>query len=134
GRSHDMLVLLDREPVRTFTISRATIGDQVLNEKPLKARIPVKGGPHKIAVTFVKEGSSLVETPRQPTESRFNDRRYPRTAPAIDQISITGPYAPHGASETPSRRRLFVCRPAGPDKAKEEKCASTILSTLMHRA
>ena len=66
--------------------------------------------------------------------SRFNDLRYARTAPAIDQISVTGPYAPKASGDTPSRRRLFVCRPAGPDKAQEEKCAATILSTLMRRA
>ena len=134
ARPHEMLVLLDREPVQTFTISKATIGDEVLNEKALKARITVKAGPHNLAVTFVKEGSSLIETPRQPTESRFNDRRHPRTVPAIDQISVTGPYAPKGAVDTPSRRRLFVCQPAGQDKAQEEKCAGEILSTLMRRA
>jgi hypothetical protein len=129
-----MLVLLDREPIQTFTISRATVGNAVLNEKPLKARIPVKAGPHNIAVTFVKDGSSLIETPRLPTEARFNDRRHARTAPAIEQISLTGPYAPKGATDTPSRRRLFVCRPSGEDKVQEEKCAAAILSTLMRRA
>src|SRR5688572_30740138 len=134
GRTHEMLVLLDREPVQSFTISRAAIGNETLNEKALKARIAVKAGPHNIAVTFVKEGSSLIDTPRQPTESRFNDRRHPRTAPAIDQISVTGPYAPKGAGDTPSRRRLFVCRPTGQDEAQEEKCAAEILSTLMRRA
>jgi mono/diheme cytochrome c family protein len=133
-RPHEMLVLLDREPVQTFTISRAALGDETLNEKALKARISVKAGPHNIAVTFVQEGSSLIDTPRQPTESRFNDRRHPRTAPAIDQISVTGPYAPKGAGDTPSRRRLFVCRPTGQDKQEEEKCAAVILSTLMRRA
>jgi len=134
SRSHEMLVLLDREPVHSFTVSRAAIGDQVLNEKPLKVRIPVKAGPHNLAVTFVKEGSSLVETTKRPTESRFNDRRYPRTAPAVDQILLTGPYEAKGAGDTPSRRRLFVCRPAGEDKQEEEKCAAAILSTLMRRA
>jgi hypothetical protein len=134
GRAHEMLLLIDREPVQTFTVSRETIGDEILNEKPLKARIPVKAGPHNIAVTFVKEGSSLIDTPRQPTESRFNDRRHPRTAPAVDQISVTGPYEPKGAGDTPSRRRLFVCRPAGQEKHEEEKCAALILSTVMRRA
>ncbi len=134
ARSHEMLVLLDREPVQTFTVSRAAIGGETLNEKIQKARIGVKAGPHHIAVTFVKDGSSLIETARQPTESRFNDRRHPRTAPAIDQISVTGPYAAKGAGDTPSRRRLFVCRPSGPDKAEEEKCAGTILSALTRRA
>jgi hypothetical protein len=134
SRSHEMLVLLDREPVHTFAISRASIGDQVLNEKPLKVRIPVTAGPHSLAITFVKEGASLIETPRLPTESRFNDRRHARTAPAVDQISLTGPYAPKGAGDTPSRRRLFVCRPTGQDKQDEEKCAEMILLTLMRRA
>lgn len=134
ARPHEMLLLLDREPVHTFTVSREAIGFETLNEKSLKARIPVKAGPHSIAVTFLKEGSSLIETPRQPTESRFNDRRHPRTAPAVDQISVTGPYAPKGAGDTPSRRRLFVCRPTGQDKEVEEKCAAAILSTLMRRA
>ncbi len=134
GRQHEMLLLLDREPVQTFTVSRAAIGSETLNEKILKARIPVKAGPHNLVVTFVKNGSSLIETPRQPTASRFNDRRHPRTAPAIDQIAVTGPYAPKGAGDTPSRRRLFGCRPTGTDKTEEEKCAAVILSTVMRRA
>jgi hypothetical protein len=134
GRSHEMMLLLDREQVHAFTISRAALGNETLNEKALKARIAAKAGPHSIAVTFVKQGSSLIDTPRQPTESRFNDRRHPRTAPAVDQISITGPYASKGAGDTPSRRRLFVCRPTGQDQAQGEKCAGEILSTLMRRA
>ncbi|MSV36141.1 MAG: DUF1592 domain-containing protein [Bryobacterales bacterium] len=134
ARSHEMLVLLDREPVKTFTLQKPTVGDDTQFDKDLKVRIPVTAGPHNVSVTFVKEGSSLIDTVRQPTESRFNDRRHPRTAPAINQISVTGPYAAKGAGDTPSRRRLFVCRPAGKDKAQEEKCAETILSTLLRRA
>jgi hypothetical protein len=134
SRQHEMLLLLDREPVHTFPISSGIIGGEVLNEKALKVRIPVKAGLHNIAVTFLKEGSSLIATPRQPTASRFNDRRSPRTAPAVDQISVTGPFSPKGAGDTPSRRRLFVCQPSGPDKEQEEKCAASILSTLMRRA
>ena len=116
-RSHELLVLIDREPVKTFTIQRPAAGDDSLFrqvaavDKDLKARIAVSAGPHNLAVTFAKEGSSLADTLRQPTEARFNDNRYPRTAPAIDQVLVTGPYAPKGAGDTPSRRRLFVCRP-----------------------
>ncbi len=134
SRQHEMLLLLDRQPVHSFMLSSESIGSEILNEKPLKVRIPVKAGPHHIAVTFIKEGSSLIDTPRQPTASRYNDRRHPRTAPAVDQIAITGPFAPQGAGDTPSRRRLFVCRPTGPGKAQEEKCAASILATLMRRA
>jgi mono/diheme cytochrome c family protein len=135
ARPHQLVVLLDREPVKTFTIEKpANDDDDARLDKGLKVRVSVNAGPHHLAVTFVKEGSSLVDTARQPTVSRYNDRRYPRTAPAIDQVSVTGPYAPKGAGDTPSRRRLLVCRPTAPDKALEEKCAGVILSTLMRRA
>jgi len=134
SRTHQLLVLVDRAPVKTFVVQKAADGDDTRADKDLKARIRVSAGPHKLAVTFVKDGSSLIDTFRQPTESRFNDRRHPRSAPGLSQVSITGPYAPEGGGDTPSRRRLFTCRPAGPGKAEEEKCAESILSTVMRRA
>ena len=106
-------MLLDREPVATFTVQKPANDDDTLLDKDLKVRVAVRAGSHNVAVTFVKVGSSLIDTARQPTESRFNDRRHPRTAPAISQVSVTGPYAPKGVDDTPSRRRLFVCRPTG---------------------
>src|SRR5262249_10391216 len=132
ARPHELLVLVDREMVGTFTIHKpANPDDDTTLDKNLKLRVRVHAGPHNLGVTFVKEGSSLIETARQPTQSRFNERRHPRTAPAISQVSVTGPYAAEGAEDTPSRRRLFVCRPAGQDKEHEDKCAREILSTLM---
>ena len=123
-RPHELLVLLDREPVETFMIQKPANGDDTLLDKDLKARVSVNAGPHNLAVTFVKEGSSLIDTLRQPTESRYNDRRHPRTVPGINMISVTGPYEPRGTGDTPRRRRLLVCRPTGPDKSQEEKCAT----------
>jgi hypothetical protein len=134
GRPNQLLVLVDREPVKTFMVMKSAKGDDTVADQDLKARIPVTAGPHMIGVTFVKEASSLTETFRQPAEARYNDRRYPRTAPGIAQFSIAGPYAPQGAGDTPSRRRLFTCRPAGTDRGEEEKCAASILSTVMRRA
>ncbi len=46
----------------------------------------------------------------------------------MDQVVITGPFSAKGAGDTPSRRRLFVC------KEQTDSCAGTILSTLMRRA
>src|SRR5262245_6396455 len=132
-RTHQLLVLIDREPVRTFTVQRSANGDDTQADKDLKVRVPVTAGPHQVSVTFVQEGSSLIDTLRQPTESRFNDRRHPRSVPAVDQLSIAGPYAPRGAGDTPSRRRLFVCQPAG-QASEDAKCAASILSAVMRRA
>jgi hypothetical protein len=129
-----VLVLLDREPVATFTVQKPANGDDTLLDKDWTVRVAVPAGTHDLGVTFVKVGSSLIDTARQPTQSRFNDRRHPRTAPAISQVSVTGPCAPKGVDDTPSRRRLFVCRPTGQDKAQDDRCAGAILSTLMRRA
>src|SRR5215813_3919945 len=134
-RPHDLLVLIDRETVGTFTIHKPANPDEDTTlDKNLKLRVPVHAGPHNLGVTFIQDGASLIETARQPTQSRFNERRHPRTGPAISQVSVTGPYESKGAEDTPSRRRFFVCRPAGQDKEQEDKCAREILSTLMRRA
>jgi mono/diheme cytochrome c family protein len=142
-RAHELLLLVDRLPVANFKIEKPADGDDTLLDKDLKARVTVRAGPHEIGVTFVKDGSSLLETARQPLQSHFNDRRHPRVTPAINQISMTGPYEAKAAENTPSRRRLFVCQPeverrAGADRPKasrqEEACAKTILTTLMRRA
>ena len=132
-RTHQLLVLIDREPVKTFTVQRTANGDDTQADRDLKVRLPVTAGPHNVSVTFVQEGSSLIDTLRQPTESRFNDRRHPRSVPAVDQLSITGPYAPRGAGDTPSRRRLFICKPTG-QATEDAKCAASILSAVMRRA
>jgi mono/diheme cytochrome c family protein len=136
ARAHELMVLVDRQPVATFTVEKPAGGDDTLLDKDLKTRVTVRAGPHEIGVTFVKDGSSLAESARQPLLSHYNDRRHPFVAPAINQISLTGPYEAKGAENTPSRRRVFVCRPAETDRGavKEEACAKTILTTLMRRA
>ena len=139
---HEIKVLLDRTPIGEFTVQRPENGDDSLIDKNLKIRVPVTAGPHQVGVTFVKNSSSLLETGRQPLQSRFNERRHPRVTPAISQVSVTGPYAPQGADDTPSRHRIFVCRPAfakgageaGPSTSEETACARRILSALMRRA
>jgi cytochrome c5 len=139
---HEIKLLLDRTPIGEFTVQRPPNGDDLLLDRNLKIRVPVTAGPHQLGVTFLKNSSSLIETARQPLQSRFNERRSPRMTPAISQVSVTGPYGPQGADNTPSRRRIFVCRPAsakgsgeaGPSTAEETACARRILSTLMPRA
>jgi Protein of unknown function (DUF1592)/Protein of unknown function (DUF1588)/Protein of unknown function (DUF1585)/Protein of unknown function (DUF1587)/Protein of unknown function (DUF1595)/Planctomycete cytochrome C len=132
AQPHEIKVLLDRTPIGEFTIQKPANGDDALIDRSLKIRVPVTAGPHQVGVTFLKNSSSLIETVRQPLQSRFNERRHPRITPAISQVSVTGPYGPQGADNTPSRQRIFVCRPTDP--SGEEACAKRIVSTLMRRA
>jgi hypothetical protein len=130
---HELELLLDRKHVASFTVSPPADGrsHHAVDEK-LRTKIPVTAGPHKLGVTFLKNPSSLLETKRQPYQAHFNMHRHPRISPAIYQVSITGPFSAKPVVDTPSRRRLFVCKPNEP--TEEDECAKRILSTLMRRA
>jgi hypothetical protein len=85
-----------------------------------------------VGVTFIKKPTELIETERQPYLARFNFYRHPRVTPALYAVSITGPYDAIGPGESPSRRRLFSCTPAG--RSEEDACAEEVLTTLTRRA
>ena len=141
SEAHEVELLLDRARVQVFTVKppirqAATPADQQPShatvDQHLKIRVPLRAGPHVVGVAFPKKPSVLLETPRQPYQTHFNSYRHPRIQPAIYSVSIIGPYAATGAGDTPSRRRLFVSRPARPDQ--EDGSARRILATLMRRA
>ncbi len=130
---HDLEVLVDRERVALLTVTPPkSERDHQGVDAHLKLRIKVKAGPRQLGVTFVKKPSSLPETKRQPYQAHYNMHRHPRLTPALYQVSITGPYAPQGHGDTPSRRRILPREPRGP--ADEDACAREALATLARRA
>ena len=138
---HQLDLLLDGERLKLFTVEPAPIKeDELAKYQPshdtldghLKIRVPVTAGPHTLGVTFAKKPTLLLETARQPYEAHFNYYRHPRITPAVYEISIVGPYNAVGAGDTPSRHRVFTCKPAR--KQDEDSCAKRILSTLTRRA
>jgi mono/diheme cytochrome c family protein len=98
----------------------------------LNLRTRVTAGPHVVQVAFIKRPSALIETERQPYVASYNSDRTPRTQPALYSVSIAGPFNAAGVGETPSRKRIFSCRPAKP--SDEASCAKSILSTIARRA
>ena len=133
SEAHELEVLMDRERVELFTVKPPPSGvsDQSLDAN-LNTRAKATAGPQKVGVAFLKKPSSLLETTRQPLNVHFNFYRHPRIGPAVYQVSIIGPIEADGHGETPSRSRLFSCKPTGPDD--EEECAKRILSNLVRRA
>lgn len=107
-KPHEVEVLIDRERVALETVKPPGADKNAeLVDAHLKFRLPVKAGPHDLAVTFPKNPTELIETERQPFIARFNMHRHPRTAPALYQVSITGPFDATGPGDTPSRRLIF---------------------------
>ncbi|HJT87049.1 MAG TPA: DUF1592 domain-containing protein, partial [Bryobacteraceae bacterium] len=116
------LAALFREPTET--------GDAV--DARLRVRVPVKAGPHTVTVAFVQDSQLAGPDRLQPFLRSSVDNFDWAGHPHLQTLSIAGPFQPTGPGDTPSRRRIFVCRPS--NGAAEEPCARKIVSTLLRRA
>jgi Protein of unknown function (DUF1592)/Protein of unknown function (DUF1588)/Protein of unknown function (DUF1587)/Protein of unknown function (DUF1585)/Protein of unknown function (DUF1595)/Planctomycete cytochrome C len=107
-----------------------TTGDEI--DGRFTVRVPLKAGPHAIGVAFLEKthakNSRRLQSYTRSSADTIDFSGYPH----IDQFFMTGPFSPAGVSDTPSRRRLFVCRPA--NQAQETPCARQVLSTVARRA
>ena len=100
-------------------------------------RIHVKAGPHKLAAAFIQKFDGVVDDLVAPIDYTLADTEYGDNAgiyilPHVRDFSITGPYKVTGVSDTPSRRRIFVCRPTAP--SDEIPCARKIIASLATEA
>jgi len=99
----------------------------------LEVRFPARAGTRLVQVAFLhevfeREGQVM---PRQ-LRDELTGSGFKGGPPAVDRVSISGPYNAKGMAETASRAKILVCTPAGVED--EEACARKILSTLMRRA
>jgi mono/diheme cytochrome c family protein len=51
---------------------------------------------------------------------------------AVGLVEVSGPYEKKAAADSPSRQKIFTCRPSGP--ADQEACAQTILTGIARKA
>ena len=129
---HQVEVSVDGERVRLFTIGgrplvRGASGVFAFEaEPPVDVRVPLGAGPREIAVAFLQKTGARHESLVRAS------RRGQRREPAISTVTLSGPYGVDGAGDTPSRRRIFTCRPGA--AAAAGPCAREILSTLARRA
>ena len=140
---HDVEVTLDGARLQVFTME--PVKDMVKQadsvyyadagiDNHLNVRVSVTAGPHLVGASFIKKNSSLVETTRQPYQAHFNMDRHPRQQPAVRTVSISGPFDPTGVGETPSRDRIFSCRPTTESADDAEACATSIIAQLARQA
>src|SRR5580693_1669192 len=103
-------------------------GDAV--EARLRVRVPVKAGPHVVTAAFLEDPGEVEPVRLEPYIRSSVDNFDWSGSPHLQSLTITGPFHPAGASDTPSRRRIFVCRPGDHpgDHIKEDDCARKILS------
>ena len=162
GQAHQLDVRLDGARLDTFTVGREWEPGQLppmgyagkfeqvydshsfpeweayaLNaDKGLEVRVSVTGGRHLVGISFDRRSAlpeGILSLPPDRSSYSHGQDEMQDGNPAISGVQIIGPYNPSGASELPTRRQLFVCRPTG-GTTGEERCATTILSALARRA
>jgi hypothetical protein len=93
----------------------------------------VKAGPHLVAVTFLQRTlapDGLAPSSLPVGNISFRGKRGAETG--VERVEIGGPYNSQGPGDTPSRRRIFVCRPSGADAG--DACARKTIAALARRA
>ena len=137
---HKLVITIDGEEVFSSRVGGAEdnlASDRNMSEaanmidERLKTRVRVSAGPHDVGVTFVKRNAAESDEPLQLHE-RHHDLQDMNGLPLVDHVNLTGPYEVTGPGVTPSRERIFSCRPA--KAAEEAGCARTILAALAKRA
>jgi hypothetical protein len=130
-------VRLDGERIKTFVVpSRNRGADETEgrgDDGEMQVRIPVRAGARVISVSLVKkagvpEGLGPAQLPV--ANISFGGRSGAETG--IEKIELGGPYDIQGPGDTPSRRRIFTCRPT--DRANGDDCARQILTRLARHA
>ena len=99
----------------------------------------IQGGPRRVTAAFIKEADGPKENLIAPFEWSLVDRQvgvngYGITALAhIKDLVVLGPYdAQRVTADTPSRQRIFSCRPE--TAAAARPCAEAIVARLARRA
>ena len=98
----------------------------------------VTAGPHRVSAAFLKQSEGPMQDMLSPHKWSLVDRQigvraYGITAPAhLKDLAIDGPYDATGVSTTPSRQKIFSCRPTSQDD--ELACVEEILTRLAGQA
>ena len=139
---HQLEVRLDGALVESLTVGGPILGPDGLPERRDLRNVPDDGqevrfaapaGPATLAVSFV-ERHAYREGMRRP-DYRVTSYEYAgdqTIPPGIGSVEVRGPYHITGRGDTPSRRRIFTCRPE--TEADETPCATEIVSRLARRA
>jgi hypothetical protein len=107
------------------------VSREEVDKRMTSPRIKVTAGPHEVGFTFI-DRPTQEQNVWQPVLRDSLEAHNPSGIPRLRTGNIEGPFNITGISETPTRKRLFTCKPAS--TAKEAPCASEILSAVARRA
>lgn len=133
GYGEQLEVSVDGERVALLDVDPLMKVDEDLRTPPIR----LTAGPKTVSAAFLRKAAGPVDDFVRPYERSLADPftgQIPglTSLPHLKDMGVMGPFKPTGVGPTPSRARIFSCRPAA--VANERACATEILTTLARRA
>jgi len=140
---HQFVITVDGQQVYSTPIggkedhelsSKDVTKSRIELDKRMSARMPVTAGPHDLGFTWL-ERTSREQAVWQPALRASQEIHNSAGMPRLRTVSVEGPYNVAGISDTPIRKRIFICRPeSGALPSAETTCARKILAAVARRA
>jgi hypothetical protein len=128
-------LLVDGQRIHLYDWDKEIAHGKAVHGGTADVHFQVKAGPHTVGVTFL----ATQLAPSQDLDEHFLRSTIEtgglpgfKFYPHVGKMEILGPFKPSGASESPSVKKIYVCRPANP--SEETACAKKIVDTLARRA
>jgi hypothetical protein len=133
GKGQQIEVAVNGERAALLTIDPNSTFTDDLVTGPVK----ITAGPKRVSAAFIQKSEGPAEDTVMPFEQSLidlNNADLPgiTSLPHLRELRIVGPKNVTGISDTPSRQKIFACRPAA--GADEIPCAKRIISALARQA
>ena len=134
GDGEQLEVTVNGERVALFDIDPLLLsGENDFRTPPVK----VKAGPQRVTASFITKADGPIDDFMHQPERSLRDDFLGQafgvtTLMHLNDLVIEGPHNATGVSDTPSRRKVFICRPATP--SEEAPCAERIVAKLAQQA
>ncbi len=137
GSGEQIEVSIDGARIALMDIDRWMSESEPTGLNMLTDSIYVRAGPRRVTAAFLKRYEGEVDDLIRPIDHTLADGQIGigygvTTMPHLQRLSILGPYEVTGVSDTPTRQRVFTCRPTSQEEARP--CAESIVSRLATQA
>ncbi|HIF22418.1 MAG TPA: DUF1587 domain-containing protein, partial [Gemmatimonadetes bacterium] len=134
-RFHDIDVSIDGERVALLSYG-GDIDFQGRKDFPIETGpVFIRAGQRRVTAAFIRQMEGPYEDLIRPHDWSLTgtEASYGTTSlPHLMSLTLEGPYNPVGVSDTPTRQRIFTCRPTSAEE--ERPCTEEIVSTIAARA
>ena len=135
--NEQMEVSIDGQRVALVTVDRWMSESEPTGLNILTDSIYVRAGPRRVTAAFIKLFEGELDDLIRPIDHTLADGQIGigygvTTMPHLQRLSVLGPYEVTGVSDTPTRQRVFTCRPTSREEARP--CASDIVSRIATQA